>query len=746
MMRKACLVFLFLITALSYTARAAEPFHFTPVYNYDKADLIKQLNAAKTDTARLNLLFSLAFDNNDLVESPEYIDTGYLKQIISINERAKLFDDTPFRTLQLALREGVKNNYTAEIGLLKTAIDQFDEQHMEIVMLLVEARWIFNVANKQEDKYQFYAKKLSQYLQTGQYNNAAASYHCLAGYYVLKSDFNSAINNYLKAGELFKPFSHLWYMHEFAVVAENYNNWGNPAKSQVYLQKALKLENSSGIGNDMVNVLRTSIQLEYDLGHYETSLALIAKFPAQPADFDQTLNITLKVLDLVELNRLTEARNELEKLKGSLERTGLTRIIMNGSYEPDYAFYKYYQAIKDVPKAEAYLLSTYHKAEKDANLQSEVYYLKDLSQFYRSQNKTDKALHYSILYNHLNDSLQTSASAFNVASYENEQKENEQNKKLILLRQQHAVQEATISQRNTIIWISLLGLAAVIALLIFIYRQLQINKKNLINLKSTQTQLIQSEKMASLGELTAGIAHEIQNPLNFVNNFSDVNQEMLEELKAESIKPKTERDEQLEVELINDLIENEKKINHHGKRADFIVKGMLQHSRTSTGEKQLTNMNILADEFFRLSYHGLRAKDKSFNAELTTNFDENLPKVNVVQQDMGRVLLNLFNNAFYAVNQKAKIAVDGYKPAVTITTLTENGQVIIKVKDNGTGIPDAIKEKILQPFFTTKPTGEGTGLGLSLSYDILVKGHNGTLDIISKEGEGSEFIVKLPLN
>ena len=740
-MRKACFAFVFFIVALSYSVFAAEPFHFTPVYNYDKADLIKQLNAAKTDTAKLNLLFSLAFGNNELVESPEFIDTGYLKQIININERAKLFDDTPFKTLQLALREGVKNNYAAEIALLKTCIDQFDEQHTEIVMLLIEARWIFNVANKQEDKYQFYAKKLSQYLQTDQYNNAAASYHCLAGYYVLKSDFNSAINNYLKAGELFKQFSHLWYMHEFIIVAENYNNWGNPAKSQVYLQKALKLENSSGIGNDMVNVLRTSIQLEYDLGHYETSLALIAKFPAQPADLDQTPNITLKVLDLVELNRLTEARNELEKLKGSLERTGLTRIIMNGSYEPDYAFYKYYQAIKDMPKAEAYLLSTYDKAKKDANLQSEVYYLKDLSQFYRSQNKTDKALHYSILYNHLNDSLQTSASAFNVASYENEQKENEQNKKLILLRQQHAVQEAIISQRNTIIWISLLGLVAVIALLVFIYRQLQINKKNLINLKSTQTQLIQSEKMASLGELTAGIAHEIQNPLNFVNNFSDVNQEMLGELEEELNKGDIEEAKAIAA----DVRENEKKINHHGKRADFIVKGMLQHSRTSTGEKQLTNMNTLADEFFRLSYHGLRAKDKSFNAELTTNFDENLPKVNVVQQDMGRVLLNLFNNAFYAVNQKAKTAGADYKPDVTVSTSSANGQVIISVKDNGGGIPENIKDKIMQPFFTTKPTGEGTGLGLSLSYDIVVKGHGGSIHIDSKEGEYSAFTIGLPL-
>jgi two-component system NtrC family sensor kinase len=260
-------------------------------------------------------------------------------------------------------------------------------------------------------------------------------------------------------------------------------------------------------------------------------------------------------------------------------------------------------------------------------------------------------------------------------------------------------------------------------------------------LKNTQTQLIQSEKMASLGELTAGIAHEIQNPLNFVNNFSEVSAEMVDEMQTEL----RNGDKQEAIAISEDIKQNLEKIRHHGKRADAIVKGMLEHSRTSSGQKELTDLNALADEYLRLAYHGLRAKDKSFNADLITNFDNKLPKVNVIPQDMGRVLLNLFNNAFYAVNQQLKTAGADYKPEVTVTTCSENGQAIIKVKDNGVGIPDAIKEKIIQPFFTTKPTGEGTGLGLSLSYDILVKGHNGTLDIISKEAEGSEFIIKLPV-
>lgn len=271
--------------------------------------------------------------------------------------------------------------------------------------------------------------------------------------------------------------------------------------------------------------------------------------------------------------------------------------------------------------------------------------------------------------------------------------------------------------------------------------------KSLEDLKLTQNQLIQSEKMASLGELTAGIAHEIQNPLNFVNNFSDVSVELMQELQEEADKGDFD-----EVKAIaTDITQNLEKIAHHGRRADSIVKGMLQHSRASSGQKELTDVNALADEYLRLAYHGLRAKDKTFNAELIMDLDYNLPKVNILAQDFGRVLLNLFTNAFYATQQKTKrfsvvsghSQSAGYKPTVTVTTKLVDDAVEITVKDNGTGIPDAIKDKILQPFFTTKPTGEGTGLGLSLSYDIVVKAHGGSIDIDSVEGEYTEFIIRV---
>ena len=270
-------------------------------------------------------------------------------------------------------------------------------------------------------------------------------------------------------------------------------------------------------------------------------------------------------------------------------------------------------------------------------------------------------------------------------------------------------------------------------------------KESLDNLKSTQAQLVQKEKMASLGELTAAIAHEIQNPLNFVNNFSELSQELCqevyEEVKQLNVSPGEKKNLQ---ELVSDLSQNQKRVLLHGQRADAIVRGMLEHSRASTGEKQQTDINALVDEYMRLSYSGFRAKNKDFSCILNTCYDPNLKMVEVVPQDLGRVLLNLFNNAFYAVQQKQKLGLVGYEAKVAATTSIQDGKVEIRVWDNGTGVPESIKGKIFQPFFTTKPTGQGTGLGLSLSYDIITKRHGGELSLVTEQGEWAEFTITLP--
>jgi two-component system, NtrC family, sensor kinase len=310
---------------------------------------------------------------------------------------------------------------------------------------------------------------------------------------------------------------------------------------------------------------------------------------------------------------------------------------------------------------------------------------------------------------------------------ENERLAREQNKSLEendrLVREQNKVLEEKVHERTTEL------------------------ETSLETLKATQNQLIQSEKLANLGELTAGISHEIQNPLNFVTNFSELSVDLVKDLKDELAKPTI--DKAYIDELFADLAANQEKIKHHGRRASSIVKGMLEHSRASTGIREHIDINQLADEYLRLSYHGLRAKDKTFNAEFKTDFAADLPKIAVIPQDLGRVLLNLINNAFYAVNQRNqqldasfKLA-SSYAPTVIVSTQQFGNQIIIKVKDNGTGMPESVKTKIFQPFFSTKPTGEGTGLGLSLAYDIVTKGHGGTLAVESAEGIGTTFTLTL---
>jgi signal transduction histidine kinase len=357
---------------------------------------------------------------------------------------------------------------------------------------------------------------------------------------------------------------------------------------------------------------------------------------------------------------------------------------------------------------------------------------------YQLRNQLDSAYKYLGLTQRTNDSI-NKAKIESLAEFQKLSLNEQQ-------RLQDAEKEKIAYQNKVRTYFMLAGIGVLLLLAIIFYRNNRQKHKAKIkieqaydDLKATQQQLIQSEKMASLGELTAGIAHEIQNPLNFVNNFSEVNEELVNELRNEAAKGNLE-----EVKAIaNDIAFNSEKITHHGKRADTIVKGMLQHSRSSSGQKESTDLNALTGEYLRLAYHGLRAKDKAFNADIKTDFDNNIGRINIIPQDIGRVVLNLINNAFYVVDEKKKQNLNGYEPIVSVSTKKEKDKVEIKVKDNGNGIPRKILDKIFQPFFTTKPTGQGTGLGLSLSYDI-IKAHGGELKVETREGEGSEFIIELP--
>ncbi len=397
-----------------------------------------------------------------------------------------------------------------------------------------------------------------------------------------------------------------------------------------------------------------------------------------------------------------------------------------------------------------------------------------ITRHYRAEGNNDSTVKYQALIIKINDSLfnEKTAQQFQNIDFDAQQRQQEIT----------AAKKEYQNRMQKYLLLGGLGSALLVALILFRnnkqkLRANRILEKTLSDLKSAQVQLIQSEKMASLGELTAGIAHEIQNPLNFVNNFSDVSNELLEEMKTELDKGNIKVAET----IADNVIQNLKKILHHGKRADSIVKGMLQHARTSSGHREPTDINVLCDEYLRLAYHGLRAKDKSINVKLETDYDDTTEKIDIVPQDIGRVILNLINNAFYACAERSRSAeaersrsaeaersrstgaerrilseAEGsrastssatavYEPTVTVSTKIFEGKVEVKVKDNGNGIPDAIKEKIFQPFFTTKPPGQGTGLGLSMSYDI-VKAHGGEIKIDSTGKEGTIFTILLPLN
>jgi two-component system NtrC family sensor kinase len=365
-----------------------------------------------------------------------------------------------------------------------------------------------------------------------------------------------------------------------------------------------------------------------------------------------------------------------------------------------------------------------------------------LSRYYRSIDNNDSTVKYQALIIKINDSL------FNA-----KQAQQFQNIDFDEQQRQQQIEVAKKEFRDKWRMYSLLtGLVVILFIAILLWRNSRQRQKanlllskqknelesTLLSLKETQKKLIQSEKMASLGELTAGIAHEIQNPLNFVNNFSDVNKELIDELQADL----SSGNMQSATEIANSIKDNEEKINHHGRRAEAIVSGMLQHSRAS-GQKEPTDVNALVDEYLRLAFHGLRAKDKTFNSEIKTDFDPGIEKTRIVPQEIGRVILNLVSNAFYAVREKQKTINGNYEPCVTVQTKKINDKIEVAIKDNGNGISEKILDKIFQPFFTTKPTGQGTGLGLSMAYDI-VKAHGGEIKVETREGEGCEFVIQLP--
>jgi two-component system NtrC family sensor kinase len=588
-------------------------------------------------------------------------------------------------------------------------------------------------------------KALSIYEEAGAEASIAWTYNNIGVDYYQLNEYSKAIENYSKALELQRKQNNKnGIASALDNIASVYENQGEFEKVNEYNLQAIKLFEEI---NDQPALGRIFINR--------------AKFFQRRKNYDSALIFYKKAIGIaqrLDIKRtLAFGNGGIGELYLNVANKGSAPLIIPRSLKVGRAIL--------LQKAYDYFSRALGLSEKGGELFLMMQFTQQLSETEASRGNYKNALSLYTQSTEYKDSIFNDDNKTKIAALENQRLAEVKDKEIQLLNKEKALKASQQEKKDTeakrakniqYFTIAALGIVILAVVIIALLQFRNINHRQKANallqqqkekveitlteLKAAQAQLIQSEKMASLGELTAGIAHEIQNPLNFVNNFSEVNAELIQELK--SGKSKKERDENAENEILNDITQNLERISFHGKRADAIVKGMLQHSRSSTGQKGPTDINKLADEYLRLAYNGLRAKDKSFHAAIQSDFDASAGKINIVPQDVGRVLLNLYNNAFYAVAEKKKQAADNYEPAVLVSTKKVGSNVLISVKDNGNGIPQKVKDKIFQPFFTTKPAGQGTGLGLSLSYDI-IKAHGGELKVETEEGKGSEFIIQL---
>ncbi|WP_261990409.1 ATP-binding protein [Hymenobacter sp. BT188] len=743
-----------------------------------KLDSLRQLLTTQhADTARLRTLMHLD-DLGGYTSVAEKIPIS--QELVQLTRRLQRPEAAAYRLSYAWLTlSQAKAPLAQQLDSARATLAAFDRVGRPVPRVLYGLYPLMRALELPETYVAFFQAQAALYQRRGARENLYMCYRILGGQHVRQGDYNQGISYMLRAADLASTFSRYLQANELQVAGTWYADWGNPTKALHFLRQSLTVlaalppragfDTNSFIYRGMAQAYR---QLhDYPAALRYANLALEATptdttrryVASQPGDYAHSL--ALKGALLLNLGRLSEARPLLARAQQLADSLQLALYNTDGALELDASWARYYMTRDEPARAEAYWRMAYAKARQIKRVPLQLAYLRGLADFYTRQGKAVPAARYSQAALALTDSLAVQQGAFHVAQYEFERADRVQQARIASLRQAQVQEAARARRQRNILWAVLggAGLIAGFSFLLWRSNRLkqraneQLNQLNaavttqkqelqsqrdqldtsLTKLRATQAQLIQKEKMASLGELTAGIAHEIQNPLNFVTNFSDVSAELVEELQeALAVNDAAEA-----TELAGDLAQNLTKISHHGRRASGIVKGMLEHSRTSEGERVPTNLNALADEYLRLAYQGLRATDKSFNVTLHTDYGDELPPVTMVGTDVGRVLLNLYSNAFYAVRQRQQAGEPEYQPTVRVETKRVNGQVEIRVQDNGTGIPAAVQAKIFQPFFTTKPPGEGTGLGLSLSYDIITQGHGGALTVDSQEGHGTTFTI-----
>jgi signal transduction histidine kinase len=713
--------------------------------------LDKQIAMAKTDTAKIRLAIKKI---GSLIETN--LDSAILfgNKTIEAAKKINYNEGEAHARLKLATSYCFKGNYKATDENLRLAHKLLAPLKDTTGLGYVYSGYgmMYGMQSKYDSAIWYYEKAIKLAQLTGDRMLLNKAYQNIAISYQMQSNYPQALTylqRALRFSDSMQDFNSMAYIS--MNMGLTYKSMGDTIRAERMLLNSVSLAQKAGVKNVELYAYSNLASL------YETGLK-----------FQRSYEYAIKAATLggevgdhgIKAASLSKAASSLAQQRRFVDAEELNRkaiIIADSSRQPLNIFQaystmgsilklqgKYSEAIPYLEKA--------FNALKEADIYEEGvgqgYF--DLSESYEKAGDFQNALAAYKLYAQIADSIRSRENVRKATelamNYEFERKQ-----QAAKTEQQKAAEYARTRQLVLTIGLAIMLVVAMVAFYAFrnkkkanaiLKQQKEEIEKTLAELRVTQSQLIQSEKMASLGELTAGIAHEIQNPLNFVNNFSEVTIELAEDMKQELLSGNASD----AIKISDDIQQNLEKIIHHGQRADAIVKGMLLHSRTSTGQKEPVDINAMVDEYLRLSYHGLRAKDKSFNAMLQTDFDKRLGKINIIPQDIGRVLLNLFNNAFYSVNEKKKIYNYEYEPVVTVSTKRMKDTVEICVKDNGLGIPQNAMNKIFQPFYTTKPTGVGTGLGLSISYDIITKEHGGELKVETREGEYAEFIIQLSLH
>ncbi|UOQ77858.1 ATP-binding protein [Hymenobacter sp. 5516J-16] len=703
------------------------------------------LRRQQADTARVRTLTHM-LDVVELTEVRRRVQVlPLLDELFRLNARTQQLDEAPYRELRAGVNFWVKTRQPRQaLDALHQAIELFDEARHPIPLLLIDLGPLYNELRESDARFAYLSRKLTQYRVQGAIENQAACYLVLGGTFRHRGDYNQAISYYLHAADLFQGFHRRLYTNELMVAGTTYAEWGNAQKALQYLKQASELNRKYRIkGLQRLFGLQAVTKLYLQQGNLAAALRY-ANQTLETARLDSVDKLPFTAYGLVLKSQVLLAQHQPQQVGPLLARAqqiadSLRMPITGrpGEFALDATWAQYYTARQDYPRADAAWQRAYEKATA-ANFQMlRPKYLKQIIRFQDARGAAEPLRRYTRIYLDLMDTLNAAQGNNLLAQYEGERIEQAQNNQIIRLRHEKSLQGLRLRQRN-----QLLGVAAVAILLISglglaVYRQLYLNKQTLVQLRATQHQLVQSEKWAFVGEVSAGIAHELQNPLNFMKRFAEVSTTMVDTMHEVGSKPG------LEQKILLGLRQNLQEISQHGIRASAIIKDMLEHSRAGTGQREPTDLNALLLEYLQLARQSPELRDQALTVGVETDLAPNLPSLAMVPSDMGRVLLNLFTNALYAVAQRQQTGETNYQPLVKIGTQAGPNGVEIWVQDNGAGMSPEVLANIFQPFFTTKPAGEGTGLGLSLSYDI-VKSHGGTIRAESEEGRGSRFVVTLP--